>query len=792
MPVKSPFFLLPLLALFLSASLVGCNNSDPYSDAKLSGDILQPSDVDPLDPDSTAATQIALFAGKPVKGLFYVCADNRSTRDYVHSISSTTTNSSGVSSTVVTPVPIALCGNDATSVTFYLGYKESTGSKKSVALGTVGLPVFTPTGSDGKSRYCNNSDACGDNYGGISNSKFLFNFSLADTQTAPARLDVNGVFNADPASTCKNSGSQNACQVIYLQALLQALDANRGLGAEVDIPAAVNTYLAETGAAITHLADLKFDYPSYAAFKSAWDPFVENACKDANGTPAVLCAGALPTDTGTLTTELANTVTQGSARLRAGNYSIDYSSQLAGYALYYNGAHPVLTEMVTKGAMNVSLLVYPDGRFAGIGKAIDTKQLCPNADLTTVDGINAYVMCIVFSTTRDHLLMATGDAGGVPLLSNALELKNLNLKSLSTGTPVAMQVKGQVMGNFMHDGRVPTNNVQGKVPDFKLDYPASNYVLKDSSKGSLLGSFFNITLPPYLTDDGSGTVTVGTNPNPVNGGDPWPFPVRMNQTNVFQTTPLDQAVLDQIMAATPAWYRLQLMRFCAGTEVGSAECSLIPASEIGDDPSFNYPTKVLSTNTAITQEKPSANTLNGVVSNVNLRFVDIGQPGARSLVLELLKDDCSGPVLDAQNQPIRVGYVMATPPGSGTPSVASADITVLFAAPDVASVGKMPHLGVGLAGRINLNDVTATDGTPVWPLYRLGDTGFAGGVRAHWSDDSLYQVTDYIQWLRTPGNVSPTPAKLDDLTADQQDMANALSAGAVVGQRLDASCQPAT
>lgn len=758
---------LPLLASLL---LVACNNADPYAGQNISGNILEPRTINPLDPNQSAVTQIALFANKPVTGLYYVCADNHSTRDYVHTSSSTTTDSSGASTVVVTPVPVALCGNDASAVTYYLGKQDAVNNTKNfVALGKLALPVFSPLGADGKHRFCNEADACGDQYGGVSASKFLFNRSLADLAGAPARLDVSDSF--DTNDICK-SGKSDACQIVYLMALLQALDANKGATDEISIANTTNDVLADpANAAAIHFSSLKLNYPNYADFKAAWTPFVNQVCANnaCNGLPV------------TLTPSLAAEVTQGSARLGAGNYNLDYGSLMPGYVGYYGNASTVGTFSSKGPVFGVNFFAYPDGTLAAFGTAAFLQSACPNKPSRLEDVAN-YLICVVLNIKPANYVIAAGGLNSVAAIGVDGQLNNVHLQSLvppTTGFGLDLHMVGRVLGNLLYDGRVPPS-VPGRPSDFTLDYPSNNYVLSDSEKGSLMGDFFNFQMPDPGDGSVGGTTTVGGV-----GVDPAPFPVRIGKSGGGQTTPLDAAVLAQLSGQ---YYRLQLMRFCTQ---GESCTTVIPTAEVGSDAAANYADAVCplgvtcdSTNPVFkpVNETPVTIPYGGTVQVVNIKF-DTFAPATGFLNATLLNSSCA-PVTDILNHPIRVGTVIATPTpvtNANDPSkniAATADVTFFFSPPDTNSnsYSDMP-LGVTLTGRIKLTDTT-------WPIYRLGDDNFLAGIRAHWQGGG-YQMTDY---LKTIGVTST--AAYDSLSLDEKQLATALAAGAVNGTKLDGSCQP--
>lgn len=753
----------PLLTVLL---LVGCNNADPYGGQNISGNILSPKTVNPLDGDAKALTQVALFAGKPVDGLYYICADSHGTRAYTTQMSTTSDSSS-----VVTSVPVALCGNEAASMGFYLGKRETANNtKNSVLLGKVVLPFFTPVGSDSKHRYCINQDACGDQYGGISETKFLFDFSLADTQISPASVDVSGSFDA--SGNCV-AGKEKACKVVYVMALLQALDENKGTGAEISIPLAANEYLADpNNAAAIGFAGLNLNYTSYAAFKTAWDAFVSHVCD--NGS---VCNG-LENFSGTLLPELEGDVAASKARLQAGNYSLNYTDLLSGYGGYYNS--PILNGWVVNDpSFSTNFMVYADGYMAGFGAAAMLKSVCPNkpSGAATSQQITDYLICVVLSVKASNYVLATGMQPVT--LDQSGQIQNLKLVSLeapTTGTGFDIDLVGRVLNGFLYDGRQP-QSTPGELTDFGLDYPANtassgNFVLADSDKGSIWGSFFD-TILPASTD---GSIGVDTS------GNPTPFPVRLNKSGGVQNTPLDQSVLSMLSGQ---YYRVQLQRFC--TE-GEACTAVIPVDEVGTDAADNYPDSICpmdeicgSANPAFKPSKEAPMTIRqgNVTDAVNLRF-GVWDGHSDHLDITLLDDSCQ-PVTDSNFNAMRVGTVIATPaPNTSiTPNIGdTADISLFFVPPDTASVSKMPFLGVSLSGRIDL--------AGTWPIYRLGDDNFAAQVRAHWQGAG-YQATSFFK----SKNVSTVTA-YHALSLDDKQMAFALTSGAATGQLLQSSgsCQP--
>ena len=749
---------LPLLAALLLAS---CNNADPYSGQEVSGNILAPSTVNPLDPNSPV-TQVALFVNKPVKGLYYVCQDSHSTRAVMKEVSTST----GTSDTLgpIPVVPVARCGNEATSVSFYLGKKETLGEKHALMLGKIGLPLFTPMGSDSKRRY-----EVKDGKADISASNFLFNYSVADMQSAPERLVVSNSFdNSGQCLLPDQGGKANAaCQLVYKAALVRALNIAPATSNQLEIPARANDLMADDD----NYYQLNFDYPTYAAFKAAWAPYVDAVCVGTPSStppdPGAGCSG-LPASITSVTPglDVPQDITAGAARLRAGDYSLNYSEQLRSYSLYYPNSTQI-RDMSLNAGLSIQFMAFPDGRLQAFGMAASQSLSCPGV---APDDVTGLTMCIITQMGDKNYITTNAVGFNYAKMDDKLQLSNVKVESLSGTATVneyaSLSLYGRLFGDFLYDGRTATTLQDGGT-DFKVDYPSSDYDFagKDAEKGSLIGSLFDYVLPDYLSGG-----DVGMNVN-----DPQPYPARISQSGGMQTTPLNETVLTTLR---DQFYRVQLMRFCY---IGEGCTHDIPTQDIGAG--ANYPESLCTedggcdanttTKPADTNEVGRLNRLGATATAVNLKFVDGAVPG--SLVLELWNDDCTLPIKDAQGNPLRLGYVSGTPATSADVPETTADISLLFTSPDNTSIAKVPQLGVTLAGRIDLSG-------SAWPIYRLGDTNFKDKIRARWTDSFSRRAYEFVKSIGA--------TKVSDMSPEERAKLNSLSAGAVWGQHLNAACAP--
>lgn len=725
----------PVLVL-VTAVLAGCNGSSG-PDGQLSGPILGPTEQHPLD-TSSAATQIALFVGVPVRGLFYRCADANGTRSTMTFFSKPVTSPDAADApSIESRFPVARCGNDATSVSFYLGAQDASGFRHAVLLGKVDLPLQSAKGADGLSRY-NKAK------GQVSSSSFLFRMSVADMQMAPARIGVdNSDFAADTAQTCA-VGKSDACQLVYKAALLLALDSGTS-ATIINIPPAANDLMAKS-AYNAKIPD-KFAYSSYQDFKKAWVYFLDQ-----------VKPGALfpPLD------EVITKVVAGANRQRSGSYSMDFGASKTLYASFYYANSPILFEV---GALNSKLLVYPNGRLSGFGLAASNPSVTCQSEGCAVP-------------TSDYLVASGRLSDDLTLQS--VVLTNVTPKVTQEHRGAKVNIIGRFFGNFLYDGRTPLAS-SGSKNDFVTDYPASSYQLKDSEKGSFTGTLFDVDLPSYLNN---GAVGVGKH-NGMN--EPRPFPLRMVKSGADQLEPLSQQVLN----ALPVNYRVQLMRFCSQDEINAGSCQSVPNHQEEVGGGGNYPKSVCLEPTpdaegkpvcadaktfSISQERPRVNRLGAPVQDfVNLQVKKLYRPGSSvpyGALLELLDSSCQV-VRDATSDAVTVGYVTATTDVASGHETAS--IHLLFSPMSRDAIDEMPQLGVEVAGRIALTQAGM-------PLYRLSDSNFEAKLRARWVDSYGYRRNLYAQSLNLTGP--------DQATDAQRLHAASLAAGAVTGQALNGACQP--
>jgi hypothetical protein len=378
--------------------------------------------------------------------------------------------------------------------------------------------------------------------------------------------------------------------------------------------------------------------------------------------------------------------------------------------------------------------------------AVNMKTICP--DVSSSD-LASVLSCLTFELKPENFVVVTGVGATPASIGGDLALNSANVVSLaSASSTVNISLRGRFFGTSLYDGRTPqTTGDSGERTDFSLDFPDTSYVLKDAEKGSMVGNFFEVVLPD--SSDGSVGVT---------SGDPVPVPVKISQTGQVQTVEMNETVLSQLR---DHYYDMQLMRFCTVNESGCTDIPQ-PDKEVSASGGNYAPT---SDGFEPSKETPMPTQLGGSETNVMLKFVDGDVDG--SLLAELVDPGTCQLVMDGQGLPLRVGFIMATPDNS------SADLTLLFTPPDVASKNKVPQLGISLSGRIDLTNGGA--------IYRLGDDNFSDRLRAHWADANNYRVSNYF---RNSG-VTQT----DNLTTDEKQEVLSFAGGAVTGALL-ASCSP--
>lgn len=716
----------PWLLLLVVAGLVaGCNSGgDTYNSGgqHVGGVVLKPSTVDPLDPDSPA-TQVALFVNQPVEGLSYSCDGVKAVKDTIRFVSQD-------NDTAVTNLPVARCGNDAKSITFYLGKKDSLGASRNVELGHLFLPMAV-VGSDGNFRYDVSK-------GGISSATFMFDRPVSDMQSPPGRLDVTDSF--DGAGTCKDN-HQQACELVYKTALLLAL-ANSQNGVQV-IPPLANMVVAHPERYENVSIPKGFDYASYSDFVVAWSDYLK-AVKPGDIFPDL--------------SDVLASINEGAKRLRAGTYTLDWGGSFKGYIGYYNSCY-----LYNLLALNSDWLVYPDGTISGFGYgASDTKyaaKICPAVKSPEE------LVAVLASSKRGFLAVSSGT------LDNNLKLQNVSMTAVDTKQTAKLDFFGRFFGGFLYDGREPQVLDKVKITDFKLDFPKARTSLTDAEKGSMTGQLFDFYLPDYAPGGKVGVTEERGSFTPT------PFPLRMVKGAALQAMPLDSAVI----AKLPQHYAIQLMRFCGSNDVG---CNAIPAADIGAG--ANYPKTVCTLqsknnagdtvcdNEVIIKDEIAKRNIATDTSNaddvVHLYFDKSAVPD--SVIIELA-DQNGDPVLNsASGKPIRLGFVTATPKSTDV-SDDTVDIHLLFASTDAAT---MPQLGSTLSGRIDLS-------ANCMPIYRLGDANYTSKVRARWVDSFGYAAHIY----REQQNIKIS----DKLTAKQSERVTSLSAGAVKGWNPDVAGCPA-
>lgn len=705
--------------------MAGCNSGgDTYNSGgqHVGGVVLKPSTVDPLDLDSPA-TQVALFVNQPVEGLSYGCDGVKAVKDTIRFVSQD-------NDTSATSLPVARCGNDAKSITFYLGKKDSLGASHNIELGQLFLPMAT-VGSDGNFRY--NAAK-----GGISSASFMFDRSVSDMQSAPGRLDVTASF--DNTEKCQTDKKQ-ACELVYKTALLLAL------GKVSDDDVLVISARANTVAA--HPEDYGinipkgFDYASYSDFIAAWSTYAQ----------AVRPGGVFPD----LSDVLAS-INGGAKRLRAGTYTLDWGGSFKGYMGYYNSCY-----LYNLLALNSDWLVYPDGTISGFGYgASDTKyaaKICPAVKSPEE------LVAVLASSKRGFLAVSSGTLG------NNLSLQNVSMTAVDSKQIAKLDFFGRFFGGFLYDGREPQVLDKVKITDFKLDFPKAKTSLTDAEKGSVTGELFDFNLPDYAP---GGKVGVTEDRGSFT---PTPFPLRMVKGAALQAMPLDSAVI----AKLPDNYAIQLMRFCGSNDAG---CNAIPAADIGAG--ANYPKTVCTLTSknsinkdvcenevTIKKEIAKRNIATDTSNADDVVHLYFDKSAVSDSVIVELADQNGDPVLNsASGKPIRLGFVTATPKSTDV-SDDTVDIHLLFASTDAAT---MPQLGSTLSGRIDLS-------ANCMPIYRLGDANYTSKVRARWVDSFGYAAHIY----RERQNIKIS----DKLTAKQSERITSLSAGAVKGWNPDVAGCPA-
>lgn len=756
---------LPLLAGLL---LVGCNNADPYnSGQKVSGTILEPSTVEPLNP-SSPATQVALFVNKSVQGISYTCDDSHQTT-YLTQVYTTGTGSSSDG------LPVARCGNDAYSATFFLGLKDASNFSSHVDLGTIALPITTATGADGKVRFNPTQND-------QSSSTFFYPFSVADMETSPARI-------APDMSTA------NGRKLVYTAALLEALNASTSSDVLV-IADGANQVAAYPNIYGNLVPANLFDYPDYTAFTTAWNPFLQRVSQyqqehtdvDGNASPLP------PIDGWPAEQSVIDGITQGASRLAAGNLSLDYSSLAVPYYLFYQNC---IFNSVS--SFSVNFLVYPSGDTTGFG----VLDVIPGV-LTYPNGASCYTPPDSASVGGFVFVGANPVSAGASYgqVDARQSLQHVQVQSIdSDGTEnnsAAVNLFGRIFGDFLYDGRTAPAGSSVSGTDFTKDYPKlTNAFMTDADKGSATGYAFGFDLPTYVDGliNSPGKVGIGG----ADGRTPLPIPFRLSRSSRVQAAPLDASLLN----ALPDYYLIRLMRFCDQSEAGCAAAIPNKSLETGSEGNYldsycltykednsgnvvldDNSQPVCDTTATVNREMPRPNALGGSDGDIYVKF-DKSRVDEGIVLMELTDSSC---VLRTNSNaaPYYLGFVSASQSGDASGMHASVSVNMLFTGSDRTSMtnGTIPQSGVSLSGRIDLSKTSM-------PMYRLGDDNFKEGLRARWVDSYKYRL-----YLALQGSAFPKDSQGNiqyDQFSNQQKMLFASlywGSGAVSGQALDASCQP--
>lgn len=498
------------------------------------------------------------------------------------------------------------------------------------------------------------------------------------------------------------SGSSDTSEAINRAALLQALDTDGNPDDAIHLSDAANDY-ANTSPAI--VPDILFaGYANYDDFTSAWSRFVSGV-KAQDGSIA-----GFESDTSNYLQRLK----AASDRLRAGLYAFDS----AGECLIFEGCQ-FQSENGARVTFGVRAMVLPDGTVLSGGLGLITKDNKTEADILGFNGD---------ATLSDTLEFVDGGtiSAGVTILGAGID-----------GAPATnAQVKGRVLGQTLFAGI----EFDGR-SDYKLDYPSSDYVLKEADKGLLQGQL--------IGNDATGDKAVA---------------LRATKTAAVQVVP-DVSKFSNISGI----YTVRLMRACVDESsdddvdlvYDGTKCKKIdnPEQEIGSDTSFNYPTAYNGGNEAfeVTEERVRFDAADYSDAAGRGEFcLNIGSDG-------LIRAGAVEPCND-----YTVGMVSRTFEDN------SANILIRLA-PGIENRDGVPHFNTEIQGRMDLNDTCKR-------LYRLSDESFANQVRAAWQEDV------YLRALRTT-------AMTDEALAEpvNQRMLSAIQSGAVQffkGLPGDPDCDP--
>ncbi len=634
--------ILTLLLCTLAGSLLtACNEQNPYDDQNI-GEADKPFDTDP----SSGLTRIALYASKPIQGLYYVCNGQAKGRSYTQPVR----NASQLVATNVNKdnIPVARCGNDATQVTFYLGVRNQLATNKAVKIGSIKLPNITVSGTDGKVRH----DVVS---GKLSQAPVYLSYSMADLQNSPNRVNVAAAFDAQ--GNCK-ANREDACAIVYKTALLMAIDESQSSEGVLDISLDDSHLMADSAT----YASKGFNQSSYSQFKVDWQPYVTAA------------GGALPATitsvfpyAGNPNASAAENILQGAGRLNAGTYKLTVTNQIT-------------SNVQTKNRLAGRAWAYPDGSLAGIGiYNKDPNNVC-SAEIGALEsgGVPTsqewadFLVCIMQNKTGANYFILTGAQNNNPRITPDNTLADIQLSFLKPGSTQHPALTGRLFNGFLYNGATlsGTNGNSGiNRNGFSLDYPG--YSLASGEKGQLTGPLPGVSSSSY--------------------------PVRMNQTASIQLPPLSSVALGSLNNGDI--YKIQLMRYCTDAEKNNSACQAIPqpSKEIGK--SGNYATDIPGANAGSAKERPRINVY-GVATSGNAIYLQFNQQTNGVWALNLYKNDCSGLVENAQGNPLKVGYAFATP------SETSVDISVTLLPRDKGNVSSFPQFGAHLEGRIDLADTS--------------------------------------------------------------------------------------
>ncbi|AFT70638.1 hypothetical protein B5T_02364 [Alloalcanivorax dieselolei B5] len=295
------------------------------------------------------------------------------------------------------PANQALCPSNAESIAFFLGDRRYEG--RWVTLGEAYLPQRLTTRD--------------------------YRFTLADMVEAPRRIDAGDY------------------RVRNRAALLMALDSDPATS-RLELPEVVNELVSEHFDAL--VPALEFDYPDYAAFRTAWQPLL-------GAVSAEVPVSGFPADPSTVTARISNA----NRATRAGEYALETCQ---------DGAAPCDQPEAfdtNQSALRMEALVLPDGRVLGLGQL--QKGDPDNGggeDLVTWEGVPTLTAGLTFQ--QGHI---------VGLLNSSAASTDATLTGRLLGHR-ALYINQRVAGGF--------------VTDFALDLPGSPSAPGGGEAGRVQGS----------------------------------------------------------------------------------------------------------------------------------------------------------------------------------------------------------------------------------------------------------------------------------------------------------------